>query len=245
MGDMDFADSLRLAIAIGMTVFMVILRFDQERIMRSDYFRSRSRWMGPLSYYGLVLLFTAGIILILPRGRAALFLVGGDPADLLPAMLAFGVIGALNGAALALVRFRALLPLPLEMLPSRTVAAGLNAVAEELQFRSVILGLMLVGGLDPALAILLQADPLRRRPPARLARPRLVLRDRLGDPGLRLRPGHGQHRIGHPGHGRPLRRHDGHLCLRRRPPEDAAHLAPPRGPRWFPHAARRPTLEAA
>lgn len=154
---MDFGDSLRLAIAIGMTVFMVILRFDQERIMRSDYFRSRSSWMGPLSYYGLVLLFTAGIVLILPSGRAALFLVGGDPADLLPAMLAFGVVGALNGAALALVRFRALLPLPLEMLPSRSAAAALNAVAEEIQFRSVILGLMLVGGLNPGLAVALQA----------------------------------------------------------------------------------------
>ena len=85
----DFAESLRLSIAIGMTVFMVVLRFDQERIMRSDYFRSRSRWMGPLSYYGLVLLFTAGIILILPRGRASLFLVGADASELLPVMLAF------------------------------------------------------------------------------------------------------------------------------------------------------------
>lgn len=153
----DFGDSLRLAIAIGMTVFMVVLRFDQERIMRSDYFRSRSRWMGPLSYYGLVLVFTAGIILILPRGRASLFLVGGAVEDLLPAMLLFAAVGIANGAALAVVRFRALLPLPLEMLPSRTVAAGLNAVAEELQFRSVILGLMLVGGLNPGIAVALQA----------------------------------------------------------------------------------------
>jgi hypothetical protein len=153
----DFAESLRLSIAIGMTVFMVVLRFDQERIMRSDYFRSRSRWMGPLSYYGLVLLFTAGIILILPRGRASLFLVGGDPSELLPVMLAFGLVGALNGAALALVRFRSLVPLPLDMLPSRTVGAALNAMAEELQFRSVILGLMLVGGLEVPLAVALQA----------------------------------------------------------------------------------------
>jgi hypothetical protein len=138
----DFGDSLRLAIAIGMTVFMVVLRFDQERIMRSDYFRSRSWWMGPLSYYGLVLIFTAGIILILPGGRASLF---------------FAVVGIANGAALAMVRFRALLPLPLEMLPSRALAAGLNAVAEELQFRAVILGLMLVGGLNPGVAVALQA----------------------------------------------------------------------------------------
>jgi hypothetical protein len=125
--------------------------------MRSDYFRSRSRWMGPLSYYGLVLLFTAGIILILPNGRASLFLVGADASELLPVMLAFAVVGTLNGAALALVRFRSLVPLPLDMLPSRTVGAALNAMAEELQFRSVILGLMLVGGLDAGLAVALQA----------------------------------------------------------------------------------------
>jgi len=153
----DFGDSLRTAIAIGMTVFIVVLRFDQERIMRSDYFQSRSRWMGPLSYYGLVLVFTAGIIFILPSGRSSLFLVGGEAADLLPFMLAFGLVGLANGAALALVRFRALLPLPLEMLPARSLAAGLNAVAEELQFRSVILGLMLVGGLDVAWALAFQA----------------------------------------------------------------------------------------
>jgi len=153
----DFGDSLRLAIAIGMTVFMVVLRFDQERIMRSDYFRSRSWWMGPVSYYGLVLIFTAGIIIILPRGMASLFLVGGELGDLLPAMLIFAVVGIANGAALAMVRFRALLPLPLEMLPSRALAAGLNAVAEELQFRAVILGLMLVGGLNPGVAVALQA----------------------------------------------------------------------------------------
>ncbi len=137
---------------------MVVLRFDQERIMRSDYFRSRSRWMGPLSYYGLVLLFTAGIILILPRGRALAVPGRRRPgATCCRRCSLFGVVGALNGAALALVRFRALLPLPLEMLPSRSAAAALNAVAEELQFRSVILGLMLVGGLNPGLAVALQA----------------------------------------------------------------------------------------
>jgi membrane protease YdiL (CAAX protease family) len=43
------------------------------------------------------------------------------------------------------------------MIPSRTVGAALNAVAEELQFRSVIMGLMIVGGLDPGLAVGLQA----------------------------------------------------------------------------------------
>ena len=46
---MSFFDSLRLAIALGLTLFLVLLRFDSERITRSDYFRYRTPWMGPVS----------------------------------------------------------------------------------------------------------------------------------------------------------------------------------------------------
>ena len=51
---MSFVDSLRLAICLGLTLFLVLLRFDAERITRSDYFRYRTPWMGPVSYYILV-----------------------------------------------------------------------------------------------------------------------------------------------------------------------------------------------
>ena len=54
---MDFEESLRLSIALGLTIFLVLLRFDSDRIMRSDYFRYRYPWLGPVSYYGLVVLF--------------------------------------------------------------------------------------------------------------------------------------------------------------------------------------------
>ena len=66
---MGFFESLRLAIALGLTIFMVLLRFDAERIMRSDYFKYRTAWFAPLSYYLLVLLFAVGIAFILPSGR--------------------------------------------------------------------------------------------------------------------------------------------------------------------------------
>ena len=71
---MNFEDSLRLSIALGLTIFLVLLRFDSDRIMRSDYFRYRYPWLGPLSYYGLVILFAIGIAIILPSGRGHLFL---------------------------------------------------------------------------------------------------------------------------------------------------------------------------
>ena len=153
---MNFQDSLRLSIALGLTIFLVLLRFDSDRIMRSDYFRSRSGWVGPLSYYGLVVLFAIGIAIILPRGRAQLFLAPGDDS-VLPVMLLFCGVAILNGLVLAFQRYRAILPLPTPLVATRLAGAAANAFAEELQFRSIVLGMLLFAGLPTALALLVQA----------------------------------------------------------------------------------------
>jgi hypothetical protein len=155
--DLSFVDSLRLAIAVGLTIFMVLLRFDSERITRSDYFRYRTPWMGPVSYYVLVLIFAVGIAMILPDGRARLFLTGGDTDAMLPVMLAFVVVALANGAALAFLRYGGILPLPVELLPTRVLGAAANAVSEELQFRSIVLGMLLFAGVPAGWAIALQA----------------------------------------------------------------------------------------
>jgi hypothetical protein len=153
----DFQDSLRLSIALGLTIFLVLLRFDSDRIMRSDYFRYRSGWLGPLSYYGLVVLFAIGIAFILPDGRAQLFLTPGDPSSMLPIMAVFCLVAVVNGAVLAFLRYGAILPLPVPLLVSRLAGAAANAVAEELQFRSIVLGMLIFAGgpgwVGPALVI--------------------------------------------------------------------------------------------
>jgi Type II CAAX prenyl endopeptidase Rce1-like len=154
---MTFFDSLRLAIALGLTLFLVLLRFDAERITRSDYFRYRTPWMGPVSYYILVIGFTFGIAIILPEGREQLFLTGGDPDTMLPVMLLFVAIALLNGVALAFLRYGGILPLPIELLPTRVLGAAMNAISEELQFRSVVLGMLLFAGVPAGWAIAVQA----------------------------------------------------------------------------------------
>ena len=154
---MSFFDSLRLAIALGLTLFLVLLRFDSERITRSDYFRYRTPWMGPVSYYVLVIVFAIGIAVILPSGREQLFLSGGD-TDAMPLVLTiFVAVALLNGVALAFLRYGGILPLPMELLPSRVVGAAANAVSEELQFRSIVLGMLLFAGVPVGWAIALQA----------------------------------------------------------------------------------------
>ena len=154
---MTFFDSLRLAIALGLTLFLVLLRFDSERIMRSDYFRYRTPWLGPVSYYILVIGFALGIAVILPSGREQLFLTGGDSEAMLPIMLLFVVVALLNGLAFAFLRYGGILPLPVGLLPTRVLGAAASAVAEELQFRSIVLGMLIFAGLDAGLAIALQA----------------------------------------------------------------------------------------
>lgn len=154
---MSFFDSLRLAIALGLTLFLVLLRFDAERITRSDYFRYRTPWMGPVSYYVLVIGFAVGIAVILPSGRNQLFLTGGDTDQTLPIMLLFVAIALLNAVALAFLRYGSILPLPMELLPSRVLGAAANAISEELQFRSIVLGMLLFAGVPTGWAILLQA----------------------------------------------------------------------------------------
>ncbi len=154
---MSFFDSLRLAICLGLTLFLVLLRFDAERITRSDYFRYRTPWMGPVSYYVLVIGFANGIAVILPSGRSQLFLTGGNPDNMLVVMLLFTVIALINGVALAFLRYGSVLPLPIELLPSRVLGAAANAISEELQFRSIVLGMLLFAELDAGLAIAIQA----------------------------------------------------------------------------------------
>jgi hypothetical protein len=154
---MTFVDSLRLAIALGLTLFLVLLRFDSERITRSDYFRYRTPWMGPVSYYILVIGFAIGIAIILPSGREQLFLTGGQTDEMLPVMLLFVGVALLNGAGLAFLRYGGILPLPIELLPTRVLGAAANALSEELQFRSIVLGMLLFAGVPAGWAIAVQA----------------------------------------------------------------------------------------
>jgi hypothetical protein len=154
-----FEDSLRLSIALGLTIFLVLLRFDSERIMRSDYFRYRYPWMGPVSYYGLVIAFAIGIVLILPDGRARLFLTPGDPAVMLPIMFAFAGVAILNAIGFAFRWYGGITPLPTSLLPSRLLGAAASAVADELQFRSIVLGLLIFAEIPGGVtaAVVLQA----------------------------------------------------------------------------------------
>ncbi|HEY7463280.1 MAG TPA: CPBP family glutamic-type intramembrane protease [Candidatus Limnocylindria bacterium] len=156
---MSFDEALRLSIAVGLTIFLVLLRFDSERIMRSDYFRYRYPWLGPVSYYGLVILFALGIVFILPNGRGHLFLTPAEPGTMVPTLLWFTVVAILNAVAFAFRWYGGITPLPTSLLPSRLLGTAASAVADELQFRSIVLGLLIFAGIPGGVtaAVVIQA----------------------------------------------------------------------------------------
>ena len=147
---MNFTDSLRLSIALGLTIFLVLLRFDSDRIMRSDYFRSRYPWVGPRHYYGLVVLFAIGIAIILPkRPRLALPGSGRSQGPMLPLMLGFAPLASSNARGLRLPLVSAA-SCPAHAARSEP-PAGRGAPARspsELQFRSIVLGMLIFAGIE-------------------------------------------------------------------------------------------------
>ena len=144
-----FFDSLRLAIALGLTLFLVLLRFDAERITRSDYFRYRDAvdGAGQLLHPRHRLRDrhrhhpALGARAALPHRRRPRRDAAGDAL--------FTASRMLNGVALAFLRYGGILPLPIELL-RRASSARQNAISEELQFRSIVLGMLLFAASPPA-----------------------------------------------------------------------------------------------
>ena len=142
-------------------------------------------------------------------------------------MLLFAVVALVNAAALAFLRYGGVLPLPTELLGSRVVGAAANAVAEELQFRSIVLGMLIfAGAAESAWRDRHPGAPLRPCPPAPVARARLVLPRWLGDPGLAAGARDRRDGLCHSCDRRPLRGDDVALRLRRGPPAPATDLRP-------------------
>jgi hypothetical protein len=78
---------------------------------------------------------------------------------MLPLMLGFAVVGILNAIAFAFRWYGGITPLPTTLLPSRLLGAAASAVADELQVRSIVLGLLIFAGIPGGVtaAVVLQA----------------------------------------------------------------------------------------
>jgi len=157
----DWLTTLRTLIAVGLALLLVMLRLEAARFSAAEYddpidgrapsMRRRGAW------YAIGLLLVAGILLVHPSPRDDLFLGPGDR----PLAIMYGFLYAAAGTGIALgiafYRYRRLRFPDVWSYPGALLNAVMTALIDEVTFRGAIFGVILLTGLDPNVANVIQA----------------------------------------------------------------------------------------
>jgi membrane protease YdiL (CAAX protease family) len=155
-------DELRVLMALGLTLLLVILRFDAERFNAAEY-DDIDRWgrapslLRRLAWYILGLVGILAVLRIHPYPAGDLFLTLGDRLGTVILGLAYGAIGASVAVAIALYRYHYVRFPPIATYPLKFTNAILTAFIDEAVFRGIIFGFLVGTTMDPNLANLTQA----------------------------------------------------------------------------------------
>jgi membrane protease YdiL (CAAX protease family) len=153
---------LRILIAVGLALLLVILRLDAERFNAAEY-NDVDRWgrkpsvVRRFAWYILGVLGILAVLQIHPRAESELYLGLGDRLGAVILGLAYGTIGAAIAASIALIRYQRIRLPPTGQYPMAILNAVSTAFVDEAIFRGLLFGLLITAGIDPNLANLTQA----------------------------------------------------------------------------------------
>jgi hypothetical protein len=157
----DWLTTLRTLIAVGLALLLVMLRLEASHFSAAEYddtidgrapsIRHRIAW------YAIGLILVTGILIVHPSPRDQLFLGIGDR----PLAIAYGFLYGAGGTAIALgiafYRYRRLRFPDVWSYPGALLNAVMTALIDEVTFRGAIFGVILMSGLDPNAANVIQA----------------------------------------------------------------------------------------
>ena len=155
-------DLIRALMALGLTLLLVILRFDAERFNAAEY-DDIDRWgrspslIRRLSWY---LLGIGGVLLVLevhPNPSTDLYLGLGDSGSTILLGLAYGAIGSAIAVGIALYRYHTIRWPPVTSYPAKFINAIATAFFDEAVFRGIVFGFLVGTAMNPNLANLTQA----------------------------------------------------------------------------------------
>jgi len=160
---MELSAEIRILMALALTGLLVMLRLDAARFGAAEYdepVAGEGRvlvWARRLSWYLIGIALIAAVWIIHPNPSVDLRLAVGDPSGGVVLGVFLGLAGVVQAVALAWFHYRRIrLPDP-AMYPGALANEILTAFVDEATFRGLVLGFMLWGGVDPSLAILIQA----------------------------------------------------------------------------------------
>ena len=148
---------LRVLVALGLTLLLVMLRVEAERFGAAEYdepFRGhRPSILRRLAWYLLGVGGVLGLLLVHPTPELDLHLTGGDRSGILLAFVIAG-IGVGQAVALAYLHYRRIRLPDVAAYPGALANEILTAFIDEAVFRGAVLGYFLWVGADANLAIL-------------------------------------------------------------------------------------------
>ncbi len=158
----EIPDFLRALMALGITLFLVIHRFDAQRFNAAEY-DDTDPWGNPpslfrrLSWYFLGLLGILAVLVLHPSPQTDLYLSLGDRLGVIILGLAYGAGGALAALGLAYWRYRYVRLPGVRSYPGAVLNAIATAFVDEAVFRGIVFGFLITIGVNPNLANVAQA----------------------------------------------------------------------------------------
>ena len=154
-------DLLRVLMALGITLFLVLHRFDAERFNAAEY-DDTDRWGNPpslfrrLAWYLLGLAGLLAVLVLHPTPGSSLYLTLGDRLGVVLLGLTYAVGGTLAAVGVAYWRYRYVRLPGVRSYPGAVLNAIATAFVDEAVFRGIVFGFLLTIGTDPNLANLAQ-----------------------------------------------------------------------------------------
>ncbi len=155
-------EPLRVLMALGIALFLVLLRFDAERFGAAEYDDvdaegNRPSLLRRLAWYVVGVIGNTGVLVLHPAPGSDLYLALGERVGVLVLGLLYGVAGCLIAVGIAFLRYREVRVPSLMSYPGAVINAVATALVDEAVFRGIVLGFFTVIGTDPLLAVIAQA----------------------------------------------------------------------------------------
>jgi membrane protease YdiL (CAAX protease family) len=158
----EFLILARSLITIGLAALLIMLRLDAERFGTAEYYEAtrdgeRPRIRRRLAWYGLGFAIAIAILYVHPSPQRDLFLGPGDRLTAVLGGICYGLIGILVAVGFATYRYHRIRFPDAWSYPGALLNSVATAFIDEVAFRGVLLGLLLLAGVNPTLANFSQA----------------------------------------------------------------------------------------
>jgi membrane protease YdiL (CAAX protease family) len=158
----EWVDPIRTLVALAITMFLVILRFEAEKFGAAEYDEPtrdghRASFLRRLSWIFLGFALVGALLLVHPNPAGELGIALGDRGEALLLGFGFGALGTIQAIAYALFRYGRIRFPPTWTYPGAVLNAIATAFLDEATFRGAVLGLLLLIGIPPVTAVIMQA----------------------------------------------------------------------------------------